>query len=73
MTTDTQEKSKGGCFKFILAGLGFLLLISPLNPFIEYKHFGEDEFLTNSSWLVMSVLCIAYWVIVLPFITNKRK
>ncbi len=69
-----EEKSKkGGCGKVILAILGFILLLSPLNPFIEYKQIGEDEMLTNSSWLIMVILAIVYWAIVLPLISDKKN
>lgn len=70
---ENENSKKNGCGKVILAIIGFIILLSPLNPFIEYKSIGEDEFLTNSSWLVMSVLAILYWVIVLPLISDKKK
>lgn len=70
---ENEKSGNSGCGKIILAILGFILLLSPLNPFIEYKRSGEEEFLTNSSWLVMSVLAILYWVIVLPLITDKKN
>jgi hypothetical protein len=70
---ENENSRKNGCGKVILAIIGFVFLLSPLNPFIEYKSIGEDEFLTNSSWLVMSILSILYWVIVLPLISDKKK
>lgn len=70
MEKDNLKKYSSG--KIVLAFLGFILLISPLNPFIEYEQIGEDSRLTNSSWLVMVVLIILYWLIVLPLITGKK-
>ena len=52
--------NQGDCGKILLAIGGFILLLIPLNPFIEYKSFGKDERMTNSSWLIMVILSIIY-------------
>jgi hypothetical protein len=70
MEEQKQNSKKQGCLKPILALLGFILLLSPLNPFIEYKNIGEDEFLTNSSWLVMVGLIFGYLFIVFRWIKD---
>jgi uncharacterized membrane protein len=70
---ENETSNRKGCGKVILAIVGFILLLSPLNPFIEYKQSGDDEILTNSSWLVMSILSIIYWIIVLPLIKEKKE
>jgi len=72
MSGGKEKTDNGGCFKIIIAIVGFILLLSPLNPFVEYKSSGEDEILTNSSWLVVSVMAILYWVIIFPLIRNKK-
>jgi uncharacterized membrane protein len=70
---ENEKTSKKGCGRLVLALIGFVLLLSPLNPFIEYKQSGEDEILTNSSWLVMVVLSIVYWAIVFPLIKDNKE
>jgi hypothetical protein len=69
MGEQTSNKNKG-CLKPILALIGFIILLSPLNPFIEYKNIGEDKFLTNSSWLVMVALIFGYLFIVFKWIKD---
>ncbi|WP_242157345.1 hypothetical protein [Aestuariivivens sediminis] len=50
-----NKKSNSGCWKGLLVLLGGVILIfSPLNPFFET--FGEDDIMTNSSWLINMIL-----------------
>lgn len=67
-----DETKKAGCFKLILAGIGFILILSPLNPFVEWKKIGEEEYLTNSSWLVVTVMVFAYGYFVLKWLSDKK-
>jgi|GEM_PF-617283 hypothetical protein len=61
-----SKKNNSGCFKLVILGIGFLLLCSPLNPFLEFHQIGEEDYLTNSSWLVMTVLVFAYgWLAIM--------
>ena len=66
-----ETGSKGGCVKLILAGIGFLLILSPLNPFVEWNHIGEEEYLTNSSWLVVTAMLFGYGYLVIKWLSNK--
>jgi len=67
---EEKKGNKGGCLKLILALIGFFLIISPLNPFVEWNHVGEEEHLTNSSWLVVTVMVSAYGYFVFKWFKN---
>lgn len=56
--------------RILLAMVGFVVIISPLNPFIEYKDVGDDEILTNSSFVVMAAISLGYWWIVLKYLKS---
>ena len=69
---DKNEKSnKGGCGKLILVGIGFILILSPLNPFVEWGHIGEEEYLTNSSWVVVTAMLFGYGYVVIKWLSDK--
>lgn len=71
MVEDNKPK-KVGCLKLLLAGIGFLILLSPLNPFIEWKDVGDDKMLTNSSWLVVTVMLFAYGYFALKWLSSGK-
>lgn len=66
-----EEQNKGGCLKLLLSGLGFILILSPLNPFIEWNNVGEERFLTHSSWLVVTIILFAYGYLVIKWLSFK--
>lgn len=69
MENDNKTK-KGGCLKLLLAGIGFILILSPLNPFLEWKNIGEEKILTNSSWLVVTVILFVYSYIIIKWLSD---
>ncbi len=68
---ETEKKANGGCLKLILAGIGFVLIISPMNPFIEWNEVGDEKYLTNSSWLVVTVMLFGYIYFVVKWVSDK--
>lgn len=67
MKNNEKENNKGCWLGGIILIVGIVLIFSPLNPF--YETVGEDDFMTNSSWLVNMVLLGA----LLYFVINKFK
>lgn len=52
-----EDNSNKGCWlPIIILIAGFSLIASPLNPFLEFRSIGEEDYLTNSSLLVTVVL-----------------
>lgn len=71
MANENNKSPKGGCGKQILAGIGYLLIMSPLNPFIEWNYVEEERYLTNSSWLVVMAMLVGYTFLVVKWFSNK--
>lgn len=66
---EKDTKSNKSCWYAIAVFIGGVMLIaSPFNPFYEKKYIGEEEYLTNSSWLITVLLLGALiWFIVKRF------
>ena len=64
-----KKKSKTGCWVPIVIFLGAVLIwMSPLNPLMEFKYIGEEEYMTNSTWLLTIVFLGALiWFLVEKF------
>ena len=55
MSNDKKSSNKG-CWIPILIFVGAAIFwVSPLNPFYETKMIGEEDYMTNSSWLITVV------------------
>ena len=70
--SNNQNKKSGGCLKLFFIGLGYIVLLSPLNIFIEWRNIGEDRELTNSSYVVVIALLMGYTWLVITFFSDKK-
>ena len=70
--SNNENKKSGGCLKLFLIGLGYLVLLSPLNPFIEWRNIGEDRELTNSSYVLVIALLLGYTWLLTTFFSDKK-
>ena len=67
----SNKEKYSGCGKLILVGIGFILILSPLNPFVEFFNIGEEKKLTNSSWLVVTAMVFGYFYLVIQWLQDK--
>lgn len=68
----TDYKKSRGCLKLFLIAVGYLVLLSPLNPFIEWRNIGEERGLTNSSYVLVITLLFGYTWVVITYFSDKK-
>jgi hypothetical protein len=68
---NSNSNSKG-CLKLFLVGLGYVAILSSINPFLEWEYLGEDRQLSNLSYFIIAALLFGYTWIIIKYFTDKK-
>ncbi len=62
MTEENKKNSNKGCLPLIIGGIALLVVLSLVYDGLEKEQFGEEEYLTNSSWLLWTgIIALVIW------------